>query len=163
MSPNARVVTNARTRGGTGHSGMTTSAVTAQALEQRRHVAGKRRLPLHRLARARVNERQLRSVQRLTCKGKGMARAAAVDRIPDQRVADVLEMHADLMTKSPSKYKVLPGLYSREEIAIGLPAGDFDWWRAMNAWVEQFNASGENSRLFKQWFGYDLPPIQAQY
>lgn len=71
--------------------------------------------------------------------------------------------NADLMTKSPGKYKVLPGLYSREEIAIGLPAGDFDWWRAMNAWVEQFNASGENSRLFKKWFGYDLPPIQAQY
>jgi hypothetical protein len=20
-----------------------------------------------------------------------------------------------------------------------------------------------NARLFKQWFGYDLPPIQAQY
>jgi hypothetical protein len=25
------------------------------------------------------------------------------------------------------------------EIAIGLPAA-FRWWRAMNAWVEQFNA-----------------------
>ena len=71
--------------------------------------------------------------------------------------------NADLMTKSPGKYKVLPGLYSREEIAIGLPAGDFDWWRVLNAWVEQFNASGENGRLFKKWFGYDLPPIQAQY
>jgi polar amino acid transport system substrate-binding protein len=71
--------------------------------------------------------------------------------------------NAELMKNHPGQYKVLPGLYSHEEIAIGLPAGDFDWWRVLNAWVEQFNASGDNARLFKQWFGYDLPPIQTQY
>jgi polar amino acid transport system substrate-binding protein len=71
--------------------------------------------------------------------------------------------NAELMKNRPGQYKVLPGLYSYEEIAIGLPAGDFDWWRVLNTWVGQFNASGDNGRLFKEWFGYDLPPIQAQY
>jgi polar amino acid transport system substrate-binding protein len=71
--------------------------------------------------------------------------------------------NAELMKNRPGQYKVLPGLYSYEEIAIGLPAGDFDWWRVLNTWVGQFNASGDNARLFKEWFGYDLPPIQAAY
>lgn len=71
--------------------------------------------------------------------------------------------NADQMTKNPNTYKVLPGTYSHEEIAIGMPAGDFDWWRIVNAWVDQFNASGDNARLFKKWFGYELPRIQATY
>lgn len=71
--------------------------------------------------------------------------------------------NAQLMKDHPGKYKVLPGLYSHEEIAIGLPAGDFDWWRVVNTWVEQFNASGDNGRLFQKWFGYPLPPIEVQY
>jgi ABC-type amino acid transport substrate-binding protein len=71
--------------------------------------------------------------------------------------------NAQLMKDHPDKYKVLPGLYSHEEIAIGLPAGDFDWWRVVNTWVEQFNASGDNGRSFQKWFGYALPPIQTQY
>jgi len=71
--------------------------------------------------------------------------------------------NAQLMKDHPDKYKILPGLYSHEEIAIGLPAGDFDWWRVVNTWVEQFNASGDNGRSFQKWFGYALPPIQTQY
>jgi len=71
--------------------------------------------------------------------------------------------NADQMAKNPNTYKVLPGTYSHEEIAIGMPAGDFDWWRIVNAWVDQFNASGDNGRLFKKWFGYELPRIQATY
>jgi polar amino acid transport system substrate-binding protein len=71
--------------------------------------------------------------------------------------------NAEQIAKSPGQFKNIPGLYSREEIAIGLPLGDFDWWRVMNTWVEQFNASGENAKLFKKWFGYDLPPILTNY
>ena len=63
------------------------------------------------------------------------------------------------MAKEPGKYRNLPGIYSYEEIAIGLPAGDFDWWRIVDTWVRQFNGSGENNRLFKQFFGFDLPPF----
>jgi polar amino acid transport system substrate-binding protein len=67
--------------------------------------------------------------------------------------------NAQLLKDHPGAYKVIPGDFSHEDIGIGLPAGDFDWWRVLNTWVDQFNASGENARLFKQWFGYDMPPL----
>jgi len=63
----------------------------------------------------------------------------------------------DIVKSNPKEYKVIPGTYTYEELAIGLPAGDFDWWRILNAWVRQFNASGENAALFKKWFGYEMP------
>lgn len=65
--------------------------------------------------------------------------------------------NGDLIKKEPGKYKIIPGLYSYEEFGIAVPAGDFDWWRVVNTWVQQFNASGDNERLFKKWFGYDSP------
>lgn len=71
--------------------------------------------------------------------------------------------NGQLMGREPNTYKVLPGLYSHEEFGIGVPAGDPDWLRVVNVWVDQFNASGDNGRLFKKWFGYDLAPIQAHY
>ena len=58
--------------------------------------------------------------------------------------------NAQLLKDHPGKYKVIPGDFSHEDIAIGLPAGDFDWWRVLNTWVKQFNASGDNA-----------PPVQA--
>lgn len=61
------------------------------------------------------------------------------------------------------KLREVEGSLARAEIAIGLPAGDFDWHRVTNLWVNQFNASGENAKLFKKWFGFDQPAIQAQY
>lgn len=67
--------------------------------------------------------------------------------------------NAQLLKDHPGKYKIIPGDFSHEDVAIGLPAGDFDWWRVLNTWVIQFNASGENARLFKTWFGYDMPPL----
>ncbi len=70
---------------------------------------------------------------------------------------------AGLLKEHGDQYKALPGMYSREDISIGLPAGQFDWYRVVNTWVEQFNSTGENNRVFNKWFGYDLPPIQASY
>ena len=37
--------------------------------------------------------------------------------------------------------------------------GKLRWRRSriLNAWVRQFNASGENAALFKKWFGYEMP------
>ena len=64
------------------------------------------------------------------------------------------------MAKEPGKYRTLRGNFSYDEIAIGLPAGDFDWWRIVDTWVRQFNNSGENNRLFRRIFGYDLPPFK---
>jgi polar amino acid transport system substrate-binding protein len=63
----------------------------------------------------------------------------------------------------PGKLKQLDGNIARAEIAIGLPAGDPDWARVLNLWVEQFNATGANGKLFKTWFGFDQPSIQAKY
>jgi polar amino acid transport system substrate-binding protein len=67
--------------------------------------------------------------------------------------------NAQLLKDHPGQYKIIPGDFSHEDIAIGLPAGDFDWWRVLNTWVDQFNSSGDNARLFKKWFGYDIPPL----
>jgi len=70
---------------------------------------------------------------------------------------------AQAMKDHPGALRVMSGKYARAEIAIGLPAGDFDWYRIINLWVEQFNASGDNAKLFKQWFGYDQPQLQVVY
>lgn len=63
----------------------------------------------------------------------------------------------------PGQFRAMPELMNRAEIAIGFPAGDADWARVINLWLEQFNSSGENSKLFEHWFGYPLPPIQAKF
>ena len=73
--------------------------------------------------------------------------------------------NGQLMGREPNTYKVLPGntWFPHEEFGIGVPAGDPDWLRVVDVWVDQFNASGDNGRLFKKWFGDHLPPIQAHY
>jgi polar amino acid transport system substrate-binding protein len=63
----------------------------------------------------------------------------------------------------PGKLRQLDGSLARAEIAIGLPPGDPDLLRVMNLFVEQLNASGDNAKLFKQWFGFDQPPITARF
>jgi polar amino acid transport system substrate-binding protein len=61
------------------------------------------------------------------------------------------------------KLRQLDGSLARAEIGIGLPAGDVDFYRVLNLFVDQFNASGDNKVLFKKWFGFDQPAILAQY
>jgi polar amino acid transport system substrate-binding protein len=80
----------------------------------------------------------------------------------DMMPADTLYNHRQI-ADHPGKLKELDGVFESAEIAIGMPAGDFDWWRVVNLWVHQFNASGQNAGLFRKWFGFDLPPIQARY
>ena len=80
----------------------------------------------------------------------------------DTHLQDSLQ-NADYLAKNPGKFRNLPGNWSYEEISIGLPAGDFDWWRVLNIFVKNLNASGENNRLFKKHFGYDMPPIQQKF
>ena len=63
----------------------------------------------------------------------------------------------------PGKLRQLDGSLARAEIAIGLPPGDPDSLRVLNLFVEQLNASGDNARLFKHWFGFDQPAIEARY
>ncbi len=63
----------------------------------------------------------------------------------------------------PGKLRQLDGILTRAEIAIGVPAGDAEWLRVVNLFVDQLNGSGDNARLFKQWFGFDQPAIQARF
>lgn len=61
------------------------------------------------------------------------------------------------------KLRQLDGTLARAELAIGLPAGDFDFHRVLNLFVEQLNASGDNKKMFKQWFGFDQPALTVAY
>ena len=70
---------------------------------------------------------------------------------------------AQEIAKHPGQLRMLEGDYARQEVAIGLPAGDAELLRVINLWLEQFNASGDNKVLFKKWFGSEPPPIQAAY
>ncbi len=63
----------------------------------------------------------------------------------------------------PGKLRQLDGLLARAEIGIGLPSGDPDFLRVLNLFVEQLNASGNNAKMFKQWFGFDQPTITVHY
>jgi polar amino acid transport system substrate-binding protein len=71
--------------------------------------------------------------------------------------------HTEQIAKHPGQLRMVEGEYSRQEDSIGLPAGDPDWLRVINLWLEQFNASGENKILFKKWFGFDQPRLQADF
>ena len=61
------------------------------------------------------------------------------------------------------KLRQLDGTLARAEIAIGLPAGDPELLRVLDLFVEQFNASGDNAKLFQKWFGFEQPSIMAKY
>jgi polar amino acid transport system substrate-binding protein len=76
----------------------------------------------------------------------------------DTQILDSLQ-DASFLAQEGASFRNLPGNYSYEEIAIGLPAGDADWFRILDAFVRQLVGSGEDARLFKKWFGYDLPPL----
>ena len=71
--------------------------------------------------------------------------------------------HAEQIAKYPGQLRMLEGTYSRQEDAIGAPAGDSEWLRVINLWLEQVNATGENKELFKKWFGFDPPKIKADF
>ena len=74
----------------------------------------------------------------------------------DAHLQDSLK-NATFLADSKGTMRNLPGNYSYEEIAVGVPTGDFDWWRVIDTWVRQFNHSGENDALFKEYFGYPKP------
>lgn len=67
--------------------------------------------------------------------------------------------NALLISKESASFRNLPGNHSYEEIGIGLPAGDTDWHRIVDTFVRQLNGSGDNARLFKTWFGFEMPPL----
>lgn len=76
----------------------------------------------------------------------------------DTHILDSLQAAA-FLAKEGANFRNLPGNYSYEEISIGLPAGDGDWLRIVDTFVRQLIGSGDDARLFKKYFGYDMPPL----
>ena len=76
----------------------------------------------------------------------------------DTQIVDSLQ-DAAFLAKGDGAYRNLPGNWSYEEIAIGVPAGDPDWLRIVGTFVRQLIGSGEDARLFKKYFGFDMPPL----
>jgi polar amino acid transport system substrate-binding protein len=76
----------------------------------------------------------------------------------DAQILDSLQ-NAAFLSREGTNFRNLPGNWSYEEICIGLPAGDVDWLRVVDTFVRQLVNSGENARLFRKYFGYDIPPM----
>ncbi|MCW3474591.1 transporter substrate-binding domain-containing protein [Limobrevibacterium gyesilva] len=76
----------------------------------------------------------------------------------DAQILDSLQ-DAAFLSQEGAGFRNLPGNWSYEEISIGLPAGDGDWLRIVDTFVRQLIGSGEDARLFRKYFGYDMPPL----
>jgi polar amino acid transport system substrate-binding protein len=76
----------------------------------------------------------------------------------DAHIVDSLQ-DAAFLAKEGANFRNLPGNWSYEEISIGVPSGDADWLRIVDTFVRQLIGSGEDARLFKKYFGYDMPPL----
>jgi polar amino acid transport system substrate-binding protein len=76
----------------------------------------------------------------------------------DAQLLDSLQ-DAAFLAKQGALYRNLPGSYSYEEIAIGVPVGDGDWYRVVDGFVRELIGSGDDAKMFKKWFGFDLPPL----
>ncbi len=44
-------------------------------------------------------------------------------------------------------------------IAMGIQRGDQLWLNYLNNFINNFNVSGENNELYRQWFGTDMPKL----
>lgn len=67
------------------------------------------------------------------------------------------------VAKNPKEWKVIPGLFSHEDICIGVPKGDFVWQNWVNLFVHEINVDGTNKALFKKWFKADVMKLQPSY
>ncbi len=76
----------------------------------------------------------------------------------DTQIVDSLQ-DAAFLKQAGADFRNLPGNWSYEEICIGVPAGDADWLRVVDTFVRQLIGSGDDARLFKKYFGYDMPPL----
>jgi polar amino acid transport system substrate-binding protein len=67
------------------------------------------------------------------------------------------------VAKNPKEWKVIPGLFSHEDICIGVPKGDWVWFNWVNLFVHEINADGTNAKLFKKWFKTDIMKVRSSY
>jgi ABC-type amino acid transport substrate-binding protein len=57
----------------------------------------------------------------------------------------------------------MPGLFSHEDICIGVPKGDWAWFNWVNLFVHEMNVDGTNANLFKKWFKTDIMKLRSTY
>jgi polar amino acid transport system substrate-binding protein len=67
------------------------------------------------------------------------------------------------VAKNPKEWKVIPGLFSHEDICIGVPKGDWVWYNWVNLFVHEINVDGTNKALFKKWFKADIMKVLPNY
>ena len=61
------------------------------------------------------------------------------------------------MKKQPGVFRVINPPYFKPFTGLAVPYGDFDWWLWLDRWVDRFNASGENQKLWLQYMGAGSP------
>src|SRR2546422_473544 len=121
LTPPVRSVKAARTRAGAGQFGLmrstsSTALVRFEHGHQALHIGRQRRLPLDILARDRMHELQARRVQSLAFEAaelgsqlrrapRGDATTTTINRIPDERITDVREVHPDLMRAARFEFR----------------------------------------------------------
>jgi ABC-type amino acid transport substrate-binding protein len=64
-----------------------------------------------------------------------------------------------LMKSHPGALRMVEPPYSTAITGIGLSAGDFAWWLWMDRWVDSFNFSGANQRLWVDYVGGGSPLV----
>jgi ABC-type amino acid transport substrate-binding protein len=61
------------------------------------------------------------------------------------------------MKERPGVFRMLDPSYFQGRVGIVVPYGDFDWWLYLNTWVERFNQTGDNQKLWLQYMKAGSP------
>ncbi len=71
---------------------------------------------------------------------------------------------AGLLAQAPdkAKFKILPGLLSKEEIGVGVKKGEPALLKAVNEELVKLEKSGEAARIYDTWFGPNSPTPQPR-
>jgi len=75
-----------------------------------------------------------------------------IDATGEPSLVNALEMK-----KRPGTFRVINPSYFKPFTGLAVPYGDFDWWLWLDRWVDRFNASGENQKLWLQYMEAGSP------
>jgi polar amino acid transport system substrate-binding protein len=75
-----------------------------------------------------------------------------IDATGEPSLVNALEMK-----KRPGIFRVINPSYFKPFTGLAVPYGDFDWWLWLDRWVDRFNASGDNQKLWLQYMGAGTP------
>jgi len=75
-----------------------------------------------------------------------------IDATGEPALVNALEMK-----KRPGVFRVINPSYFKPITGLAVPYGEFDWWLWLDRWVDHFNFSGENQKLWLQYMGAGSP------